>query len=198
MYFRAWVNREKTAAVAKNTIKRKRSSTYTFILKNNIHFVIMKHMADIFILLLVEENICEGYAATRVEKQLSFWWLIILLLGFGIKSFPFLFWSLNVHFKVLIKFQSRILQINILVFNISIGRMNIFFTDHRSIEKYIYILFVTSNRIFRRMWIETETTKFLFILYMNVEYGEWWSSYLLPFCPWPSNACLLLSYERKI
>ena len=63
---------------------------------------------------------------------------------------------------------------------------------------YIYILFVTSNRIFRRMWIETETTKFLFILYMNVEYGEWWSSYLLPFCPWPSNACLLLSYERKI
>ena len=86
----------------------------------------------------------------------------------------------------------------ILIIDISIGRIDIFFTDHRSIEKCIYISFVTSNRIFRRMWIETETTKFLFILYMNVEYGEWWSSYFLPFCPWPSNACLLLSYERKI
>ena len=88
--------------------------------------------------------------------------------------------------------------IKFLVINISIGRINIFFVDHISIEKYIYISFVTSNRIFLRMWIETETTKFLFILYMNVEYVEWWSSYLLPFCPWPSNACLLLSYDRKI
>ena len=38
-----------------------------------------------------------------------------------------------------------------IVINIGIGRINLFFVDHRSIEKYIYISFVTSNRIFLRM-----------------------------------------------